>query len=126
MLTVLPIQSKQEQMELCSICNVTYNQESFAYKADDDGFIGICQFKFLNDNGYIEALAYAPSVSDWEAMIIMLRATMNFMYRCGLKLCYFEKDAVCEELILKSGFLKNENNQYYIDLVKFYTGSCHH
>lgn len=126
MLTVLPIQSKETQKELCELCGVTYNQESFAYRADDDGFIGICQFKYFNNNGYINALAYAPSVSDWEAMIIMLRATMNFMYRCGIQLCYFESNAVCDELISKSGFLKNENDQYYIDLVKFYTGSCHH
>ena len=95
MLTVLPIQSKETQKELCELCGVTYNQESFAYRADDDGFIGICQFKYSNNNGYINALAYAPSVSDWEAMIIMLRATMNFMYRCGIQLCYFLPWHVC-------------------------------
>ena len=127
MLTVLPIQSKETQKELCSLCGATYNLEAFAYRADDGDFIGICQFKFSNNNGYISALAYAPNVSDWEAMIIMLRAAMNFMYRCGIQICYFEKDAiVCNELLKKSGFLKDENDNYYIDIVKFYTGSCHH
>jgi hypothetical protein len=126
MLTVLPIQSKETQNELCKLCGITYNQEAFAYRADDDGFIGICQFKFSNNNGYISALTYAPGIKDWEAMIIMLRAAMNFMYRCGIQLCFFEENSVCDELLAKSGFLKNENGQYYIDLVKFYTGSCHH
>ena len=59
-------------------------------------------------------------------MIIMLRATMNFMYRCGLKLCFFNENACPDDLLSKSGFLKDENGVYYIDLVKFYTGSCHH
>ena len=127
MLKVLPIQSKEKQKELCELCDTTYNPSAFAYSADDEGFIGICQFRFQDNNGYIQSLTYAPNVSDWEAMIIMLRAAMNFMFRCGLKMCYFEKDACNDsELLAKSGFLKNESNTYYIDLVKFYTGSCHH
>lgn len=126
MLKVLPIQSKETQKELCELCDVEYNQNAFAYRADDDGFIGLCQFIFANDNGYIQSLVYAKNANDWEAMIIMLRAAMNFMYRCGLKLCYFQENSCPLELLDKSGFSKNENGQYYIDLVKFYTSSCHH
>lgn len=125
MLTVLPIQSKDTQKELCEKCGVLYNENAFAYRADDGDFIGICQFYFKNNNGYIESLTYAPNVSDWEAMIIMLRATMSFMYRCGLKIAYLNKNTH-QELIKKSGFLKNDDNQYYIDLQKFYGGSCSH
>ena len=44
MLTVLPIQSKDTQKELCDICGVTYNENAFSYRADDGDFIGICQF----------------------------------------------------------------------------------
>lgn len=124
MLTVLPIQSKETQKELCEKCDVTYNESSFAYRADDGDFIGICQFSFKNDNGYIENLVYAPNVSDWEAMIIMLRAAMSFMYRCGLKVIYLNNNTD-EELIKKSGFLKDSNGQYYIDVQKFYGSHCH-
>ena len=125
MLTVLPIQSKDTQKELCEKCNVDFIESAFAYRADDGDFIGICQFYFKDDNGYIENLTYAPNVSDWEAMIIMLRAAMNFMYRCGIKVVYLNSmtDA---ELLSKSGFLKNENGEYYIDVQKFYGGSCCH
>lgn len=125
MLTVLPIQSKDTQKELCEKCGVTYNENAFAYRADDGDFIGICQFHFKDNNGYIESLTYAPNVSDWEAMIIMLRASMSFMYRCGLKIAYLD-ESTNKELIQKSGFLKADNNQYYIDLQKFYGGSCSH
>lgn len=123
MLTVLPIQSKETQRELCEKCGVTYNESSFAYRADDGDFIGICQFSFENDNGYIDNLVYAPNVVDWEAMIIMLRAAMSFMYRCGLNLVYLNNDTD-EELIKKSGFIKNSDGKYYIDVKKFYSGSC--
>ncbi len=125
MLTVLPIQSKETQKELCEKCGVTYNASAFAYRADDGDFIGICQFYFKNNNGYIDNLTYAPNVSDWEAMIIMLRASMSFMYRCGIQMVYLDS-STDEELLKKSGFLKNNDDIYYIDVQKFYGGSCCH
>lgn len=125
MLTVLPIQSKDTQKELCEICKIDFNYNSFAYRADDGEFIGICQFHFDNFCGYIENLTYAPEIEDWEAMIIMLRATMSFMFRCGLKKAVLCKDSTSNDLLNRSGFLKSENDCYEIDLVKFYGGSCH-
>lgn len=124
MLTVFPIQSKLEQEELCKKCNVKYNINSFAYRADDGDFIGICQFRFEKGVGYIENLCYAPNIDDSEAMIIMLRATMSFMHRCGIGESIIEKDATNDELLKLSGYRKNENNQYFIDLNKFYGSSC--
>ena len=124
MLTVFPIQSKDTQRELCQICNAKYNIESFAYRADDDGFIGICQFRFDKGVGYIENLCYAPNMDDSEAMIIMLRATMSFMHRCGIGASIIEENGTTDELIKLSGYRKNESGQYFIDLNKFYGSSC--
>ena len=123
MLTVLPIQSKDTQKELCNFCGVTYNENAFSYRADDGDFIGICQFYFNDNNGYIDNLTYAPNVNDWEAMIIMLRAAMNFMYRCGIGLVFLNS-STDEDLLKRSGFLKNTDGEYYIDVKKFYGGSC--
>lgn len=125
MLTVLPIQSKDTQKELCEKCGVDFIEKAFAYRADDGEFIGICQFYFEDNNGYISNLTYAPYVSDWEAMIIMLRASMSFMYRCGINLVFLS-NSTDEELLKKSGFLKNESGKYFIDVQKFYGGSCCH
>ena len=124
MLTVLPIQSKDEQKELCQICKVDYDADAFAYRADDGAFIGICQFYFKNGTGYIKNLAYAPNMDDSEAMIIMLRATMSFMHRCGLEKSQLCENAVPESLLAMSGYIKNENDIYTVDLNKFY-GHCH-
>ena len=124
MLTVLPIQSKDEQEKLCAICGVDYDIESFCYRADDGDFIGICQFSFSGTVGYVKNLAYAPNMDDTEAMIIMLRATMSFMHRCGLETSELCESCMPENLRNMSGYVKNENGVYTVDLKKFY-GHCH-
>ena len=126
MLTVLPIQSKDEQRELCEICGVEFLENAFAYRADDGGFIGICQFIFDNNCGYIKNLSYAPNVEDNEAMIIMLRAAMSFMFRCGLTDSYIEENATTPTLLRVSGYKLNDESKYYLDLDKFYNTPCSH
>ena len=124
MLTVLPIQSKEEQEKLCKLCGVSYDIDSFCYRADDGDFIGICQFKFEGNVGYIQNLTYAKGIDDTEAMIIMLRATMSFMHRCGLSTSELCKDCMPENLLNMSGYIKNKKGIYTVDLNKFY-GHCH-
>ncbi|MBQ8546661.1 MAG: hypothetical protein IJ437_06960 [Clostridia bacterium] len=124
MLTVVPIQSKEEQKELCQICGADFDVEAFAYRADDGDLIGICQFYFENGTGYIKNLAYAPNMQDSEAMIIMLRATMSFMHRCGIKTSVICENAAPNSLLTMSGYIKNENGVYTVDLDRFY-GHCH-
>lgn len=126
MLTVLPIQSKNEQKDLCKICNIEFLEHAFAYRADDGDFIGICQFTFENDAGYIKNLSYAPNVEDNEAMIIMLRATMSFMHRCGLIDSYIEENATTPTLLKLSGYKTNNEERYYLNLDKFYNTPCSH
>lgn len=124
MLTVLPIQTKEEQKELCEICGVEFIENAFAYKAEDNGFIGICQFTFENDCGYIKNLSYAPNAEDNEAMIIMLRATMSFMLRCGIVNSFIDENATTDILLRVSGYKKNEDGKYFLDLDKFYNTPC--
>lgn len=126
MLTVLPIQDKNTQNELCQLCSASYDEFSFAYRADDGVFLGICQFCFDHDCGIINAFKCAPNTSDDEAMIIMLRTAMNFMHRCGLKKSVFSVDSSTEHLISISGFSPNENGVFSIDLDKFYISPCHY
>lgn len=126
MLTVLPIQSKKEQEELCKRCGAEFLENAFAYRADDGDFIGICQFVFENNCGYIKNLFYAPDVNDAEAMIIMLRAAMSFMHRCGIVDSYIEKSATTELLLRLSGYKQNEEGKFYLNLDKFYNTPCSH
>ena len=125
MLTVKPIQTKKEQQELARLCNIPFDYYSFAYRADeDDGLIGICQFSFENNIGHIKNLAYAKDRNDTEAMIIMLRAAMNFMFRCGIETSCIQKGATSEELATLSGYKKGDDGNLYIDLKLFYNSPC--
>ena len=69
-------------------------------------------------------LSYAPNMDDTEAMIIMLRATMSFMHRCGLEISILENNCMPESLRNMSGYIKNDDGLYAVDLKKFY-GHCH-
>ena len=126
MLTVLPIQDKNIQKELCELCGVEFDTYSFAYRADDGDFLGVCQFKFATGTGEINGFKYAPGTKDDEAMIIMLRTAMNFMHRCGIKRSIFTNDAAPEELLSISSYSKGKDGFYEIDLDKFYISPCHY
>ena len=126
MLTVLPIQEKTIQKELCKSCGIEYNEYSFAYKADDDIFLGVCQFYFSDACGIINGFKCAPETNDEEAMIIMLRTAMNFMHRCGLKTSKILPNASTERLLELSGYTKCDDGSYTIDLDEFYISPCHY
>ena len=126
MLTIKPIQDKNEQEKLCQICGVLFNYNSLAYRADDGEFIGVCQFYFDSEKAYIENLAYAPNMKDTEAMIIMLRAAMNFLFRCGIEHAYLIDASIDDDILKMSAFSKDENDVLYINLKKFYISPCHY
>ena len=65
----------------------------------------------------------AEGINDEEAMIIMARTVMNFMYRCEVKRLSVNPVGVSEKFIKKLGFRKDET-EYYIDLSDFYKSPC--
>lgn len=125
MLTVIPIQDKNTQRELLELCGIDFDIDAFAYKAEDGGFLGAIQFKFVDGIGEISGFNYAPGTKDNEAMIIMLRTAMNFMFRCGIKSSTLNVATSSEELIKLSGYSRLTDNIYSIDLEKFYISPCH-
>ncbi len=125
MLTVIPIQDKNTQEELLELCGIDFDIDAFAYKADDNGFLGAIQFKFVNDVGEISGFNYAPNTKDNEAMIIMLRTAMNFMFRCGIKSSTLDAKNTPAELVKLSGYSRKDGDIYSIDLEKFYISPCH-
>ena len=130
MLKVLPVQSKSEQEALCQKCNVTFKPELLAYAATvDDDLVGICQFKLTAEGGVLYDLAKvtdhvepAPG-SDFEAMFVMGRGTLNFIDLCGVHFATFVGDA--DEALLRAiGFEKNQEGVWAINLEGFFTDHC--
>ncbi len=130
MFVVRPIQDKEIQKAVCAELEAPYYENALAFFAADlkednttiDCFISICQFYFKGDAEIINLSASHGREED-EAVIVMLRAAMSFMHRCGVKELSFAEGATNEHWLKKSGFPKIDGI-YKIDLEKFYSAPC--
>ena len=95
MLTVLPIQDKKIQEELCKICGAEFDTNSFAYRADDGVFLGICQLEYV----FWRITAYQVSWKIEEVIVAFKRflfGGQNFFAEKPSRVgaVVFERDAV--------------------------------
>ena len=133
MFAVKPLEDKSVQKQLCSLLNTLYIPDSLAYFAadlEDDGtaikgIIGILQFTMGEETGEILSLIPAPGKEEDEAMIIMERACMSFMWRSGMKKMIMKETAGPDIVLSRSGLPKN-NGEYTVDLDAFFDAPCHY
>ena len=131
MFAVKPLQDKGVQKELCALLKTEYIPDSLAYFAADIaddgssilGIIGILQFRMENESGEILTLVPAPDKEQDEAMIIMERAAMSFMWRSGLKRMTMKETAGPESVLSRSG-LPKKDGEYFVDLDVFFSSPC--
>ena len=125
MLKVLPIQTKQEQAEICALCNVKFNADLLAYAAyDDNVLMGICQFKLTANGGEIYDLSPVENQENFDALFTMGRGTLNFIDLCGVHYARFCGEIKNERLLKAIGFKQQENGSFEIDLNGFFTEHC--
>ena len=129
MLKVLPIQSKDEQRDICERCGVEFKPDLLAYSATvDDILAGVSQFKLTDKGGIIYDLSPARTNFDFEALFVLGRGTLNFIDLCGVHNASFVgaiPDEQTERLIKAIGFKKNEDGSFSVDLEGFFTDHCH-
>ncbi len=132
MLKILPIQSKEMQEDICKKCNVIYRPELLAYAASvNEELVGICQFKLTAEGGVLYDLATVQGhtedaeCSDFEALFVMGRGTLNFIDLCGVHRAYYRGDAPNGPLLRAIGFKENEEGVFEINLEGFFTDHCH-
>ncbi len=133
MFAVKPLENKDVQKQLCETLNTPYIDDSLAYFAvdlEDDGssikgLIGVLQFKMNEDIGEILTLFPAAGKEDDEAMIIMERACMSFMWRNGMKTMVMSDAAGPDSVLSRSG-LPKKNGYYTVDLDVFFDSPCHY
>lgn len=126
MLKVLPVQSKEQQEDICKKCGVKYDPDMLAYVATvDDRLAGVSQFRVTAEGGLIFDLAPALDFDNFEAMFVMGRGTLNFIDLCGVHYAKFIGEVKDESLLRAVGFKKNEDGIFDIDLEGFFTDHCH-
>jgi hypothetical protein len=86
MLIIKPIQTKEEQEEICRSCGIGFDPDCLAYSARENGgkLLGVSQFRILGEYAVIYDLANAAGVDDFEALVIMGKAALEFIRRCGI------------------------------------------
>ena len=127
MFKISPIQDKALQIEYAKACGVECSIELFAYSMIDQEsgeLMGYAEFDIGSDCGYIKALRPRLGYSDFEAMFILGRATMNFIDLCGVHTCKAATNAAEERLIKSIGFKLTESGEYFADMTNMFSGHC--
>ena len=96
MFKISPIQDKELQKKYADECGAQFCPELFAYSMinqESGELMGMSQFDVSGESGYIKTLKPKIGYSDFEAMFILGRATMNFIDLCGNHTCRAAHDA---------------------------------
>ena len=124
MLSVLPIQSKDEQKELCELCGARYDVTLLAYKILDGGrFVGISQFKMSPEGGKIITLRGLKDEDKFEYLFMLGRGTLSFIEICGAKYAYLE-DSEVDPIIAKAIGFSEFEGLMRVDLEGFFNEPC--
>lgn len=124
MLAIKPVQTKEEQKQICRLCGVDYLEEYFCYAGYEDGrLLSACQFIIRGNTGYVHGVYLIPDTEDDEALILTGRAVFNFLERCTVKKAVFEDTLPEHERLARMvGFDIMPNGERSVDLVAFF---CH-
>ena len=118
MLEIKPIQSKEEQEQVALACATPYLPDAMAYGAREDGkLLGICQFRILGESAHLYDLVNTSGITDYEALILMGRAALNFINLCGIDRATCDLEGVTLHRAL--GFANGE-----VDLTQYFDSKC--
>ena len=127
MFKISPIQDKDLQRKYAKACGAKCHEDLFAYAMIDQEsgeLMGFSEFDISADCGYIKNLRPRLGYSDFEAMFILGRATMNFIDLCGNHVCRAANDAAEERLIKAIGFKLRDDGEYFADMTDMFSGHC--
>ena len=128
MITVKPIQSKEDQERLCALCQIPYRAELLAYGAynGQGAFAGMCQFGMDAEGGHIYHLATKGNDDPDDCLFVMGRAALNFIDLCGVKIAFFDGECEDSALLRRIGFSADEKGRFNLSLDGFFTHACQH
>lgn len=123
MLTIKPIEKKEEQEKACALCGVPYDADCMAYSCDDDGrFIGMAQFNIDSGAGVLCNLVTLPDVDDFEALFLMGRAVLNFVDLCGIHRAVGSDRTAPERVMKAVGFVRQPDGTWAADMTHMFGG----
>ena len=134
MLEIKAIQTKEEQKEICESCGIEFDPDCLAYSAKENGkLLGVSQFRIFDKYAVIYDLMPVIDkntgvVEDFEALIIMGKATLNFIDSCGIEnvimKCKGENCAIMKKLLQILEFEKDDDGIYKVNLEGYFDSPC--
>lgn len=127
MFKISPINDADIQKSYAEACGASFKEGFFAYAMTDNdtgALMGFSQFEIEADGGFISDLRPLIGYSDFEAMFILGRATMNFIDLCGVHTCHAAPDAGDERLLRSIGFRNNGTDRLFADMTGMFDGHC--
>ena len=128
MFKISPINDKATQERFANACGAVVIPDYFAYAMTDNEtgeIMGFSQFEINEKGGYITDIKAKIGTSDWEAMFILGRATMNFIDLCiESHHCYISRDAGDAQLISAIGFKTEKDGLLFCDMNGMFDGNC--
>lgn len=133
MFQVQPVRSRELQSQIADVLQCDFYPDTYAFfageLADDNttitSLIGMCQFTYAPEKAVIKSIAFPPECEKDEAVIILARTVMNFVYRAGIPVIAADDTSASETFLKSLGFRKHDG-EYSIDLKKFYRSPCHY
>ncbi len=127
MLTASPIQDKEKQKEICSLCSIPYRPNAFAYSQVENGnVIAAAQFDICENGGVILDLQMKDGLDDdIEALFILGRAVLNFLDLSGNRECKFEIKNEHDVKMAKMLGFREKDSVWSLSLENLFTGKCH-
>ncbi|GHV13969.1 hypothetical protein FACS1894219_09470 [Clostridia bacterium] len=122
MLIIKPVQSKEEQRVISDQCGIEYDEECLVYAAkENDILLCSAQFRIIEDRAVIYRISAPDSVNDTEALILLGKATLNFIDKCGIESVILkEPDKKIARLL---GF-KEADGVYKLNLAGYFESPC--
>jgi hypothetical protein len=127
MFRISPINDISLQAEYAAQCGTAAKDGYFAYAMIDvesGSLMGFSQFEIDCGCGYITDIRPKIGLTDFEAMFILGRATMNFIDMCGAHICRADKEAAEERLLRSIGFKSTDKDDWYADMTGMFDGHC--
>lgn len=125
MFKISPVHDTETAEKYTKDCGIEKVEGAFLYAMHDEDsgeLMGLCQFD-IGEVGYIYDLCPTEAfASDFEAMFILGRQTMNFINTCGVRFCEARKSKRDEKLIRAIGF-GEKDGKFLCDMEGMFDGS---
>ncbi|MBR2324850.1 MAG: hypothetical protein IKA53_02280 [Clostridia bacterium] len=127
MFKIFPIQDEKTKSTYAAACGAVARADAFAYgmaDAESLAIMGFSQFDLDGNRATLYDLKERLGQSDFEAIFILGRATLEFVERCGAEECFASLTAADETLLRAIGLRTEREGGLSGRIAGMFDGHC--